>query len=109
MATVVSAMVAFAAGMAAKTLIKGDSTIGDAVMFGGFMQAGSVAINAFMPATISNYIGLRGLGDIVPGRFTVPQNPIMAGQQLALPAPAMPAHAPGGGVGAIFNPYGRAM
>ena len=108
MQTVISAAVAFAAGMAVKALVKGDSTIGDAVMFGGFMQAGSVALNAFLPS-VGGYIGLRGLGDLVPGRFTVPQNPIMAGQQLALPAAAMVAAPGGGGVGAIYSPFGRAM
>ena len=111
----VSLIVAVGAGMLAKTLIKGDSTIGDAILFGGLMQAGSVAINTFLPSA-TPYLGLSGLGngigDLVAGRFPVPQNPIMAGMPVALP-PA-PVAAPGGhaaaaGVGAIYNPYGRAM
>lgn len=50
----------------------------DAVMFGGLMQAGSVALNAFVPS-IGGQIGLnggRGMGDLVEGHFVVPQNPL---------------------------------
>jgi len=114
MSVLVSAGVAVGAGMLVKSLVKSDPMLGDAVMFGGLMQAFSVGINAFLPS-VGTVIGLQGLGngmgDIVPGRFPVPQNPIMAGQQMALPAPAVSpaaAHA-ASGVGAIFNPFGRAM
>ena len=111
MNTLTSAVVAFAAGTLTKMIFKSDPTIGDAVMFGGFMQAGSVALNSFFPQ-VGTVIGLHGLGnglgDLVPGRFPVPMNPITAGQPVALPAPAAPA---GGmhGVGAIYSPFGRAM
>jgi hypothetical protein len=112
MNALVSAAVAIGAGMIVKALVKGDPTIGDAVMFGGLMQAGSVALNSFLPQ-VGSVIGLQGLGngigDLVAGRFPVPQNPISAGVQMALPAPAMPGAHAGAGVGAIFNPYGRAM
>ena len=112
MNAVVSAAVAIGAGMIVKALVKGDPTIGDAVMFGGLMQAGSVALNSFLPQ-VGSVIGLQGLGngigDLVAGRFPIPQNPISAGVQMALPAPAMPGAHAGSGVGAIFNPYGRAM
>jgi hypothetical protein len=112
MNAVVSAAVAIGAGMIVKALVKGDPTIGDAVMFGGLMQAGSVALNSFLPQ-VGSVIGLQGLGngvgDLVAGRFPVPMNPISAGVQMALPAPAMPGAHTGSGVGAIFNPYGRAM
>jgi hypothetical protein len=100
--------------MAVKALVKGDPVLGDAVLFGGLMQAGSVALNSFLPS-VGGVIGLQGLGmgvgDIVSGRFPVPQNPIMAGQrQMSIAAPAAPAGAPTpAGVGAIYNPYGRAM
>ena len=108
----VSAAVAVGAGMLVKSLVKSDPTLGDAVMFGGLMQAGSVALNSFLPQ-VGTYIGLHGLGngmgDLVAGRFPVPMNPISAGQQL-LAAASVPvgAHA-GSGVGAIYSPYGRAF
>ena len=112
MNAVVSAAVAIGAGMIVKALVKGDPTIGDAVMFGGLMQAGSVALNSFLPQ-VGSVIGLQGLGngmgDLVAGRFPIPMNPISAGQmQIAAPA-AVPAHAGVSGMGAIFNPFGRAM
>ena len=115
MNTIISVAVAVAAGMAVKALVKGDPILGDAVLFGGLMQAGSVALNSFLPS-VGGVIGLQGLGngigDIVAGRFPIPQNPIMAGQrQMAIAAPpaaGMPAAA-GAGVGAIYNPYGRAF
>lgn len=113
MNTVISIAVAVAAGMAVKALVKGDPTLGDAVLFGGLMQAGSVALNAFLPS-VGGVIGLQGLGngmgDLVPGRFPVPQNPISAGQMMLAPPPmAAPAAAGMHGLAAIFNPYGRAM
>ena len=115
MSVIVSAGVAIGAGMLVKSLVKSDPTLGDAVMFGGLMQAGSVALNSFLPS-VGTVIGLQGLGngmgDLVAGRFPVPQNPIMAGAQMALPAPAVTpaaAHAAASGVGAIYNPFGRAM
>ena len=114
MNTIIAIAVAVAAGMAVKALVKSDPILGDAVMFGGLMQAGSVALNSFLPS-IGSQIGLQGLGngmgDIVAGRFPVPQNPIMAGQAM-LNAAALPSSghaAAASGVGAIFNPFGRAM
>ena len=110
----ISAAVAVGAGMLVKSLMKGDPTLGDAVLFGGLMQAGSVALNSFLPS-VGTVIGLQGLGngmgDIVPGSFPIPMNPIMAGQR-ALPAPAVAApgaHPAHSGVGAIYSPFGRAM
>lgn len=114
MNTVISIAVAVAAGMAVKALVKSDPALGDAVLFGGLMQAGSVALNSFLPS-VGTVIGLQGLGngvgDIVPGRFPIPMNPIMAGQQqMMLPPPSAPAGAHAStGVGAIYNPFGRAM
>lgn len=108
-ASLVSLAVAVGAGMLVSSLVKGDPMVGYAVGFGGMMQAGSVMLNAFLPQ-VGSMIGLQGLGDLVPGRFPIPQNPIMAGSQMMLsaPMPAGPAHA-AAGVGAIFNPFGRAM
>ena len=48
-----------------------DRELGEAAMFGGFMQTGSVALNAFLP----QIGGTFSLGDLVNGSFVVPQNP----------------------------------
>lgn len=55
---------------------------GAAVRFGGLMQAGSVLLNAFIPAIGSQLAlqGMRGLGDLVPGAYPVPQNPLNPNQ-----------------------------
>lgn len=110
--TLVSLAVAIGAGMAVNAIMKGDPMIGYAVGFGGLMQAFTVGLNSFLPQ-VGGAIGLQGLGngmgDLVAGRFPVPMNPIMAGvPQIAAPMP-MPTGAHGTGVGAIFNPFGRAM
>lgn len=101
-----SAGVAIALGTVASMVLKSDPMVGYAIGFGGLMSAGSTLANSI---GLSQF-GLRGLGDLVPGRFPIPQNPIMAGNQVMLPAPSMPAPAgAGAGVGAIYNPFGRAM
>jgi hypothetical protein len=111
--SIVSLAVAIGAGIAVNALVKGDPMLGYAVSFGGLMQAGSVMLNAFLPQ-VGSYIGLQGLGngmgDLVAGRFPVPMNPIMAGVPPMIAAPAPAAHAAAmSGMGAIFNPFGRAM
>lgn len=65
---------------------KWDKKIGDAVLFGGLMQTGSVALTMVAPGlSIGGVpIALSGLGDLLPGQFVVPQNP------LRIPAPPMP-------------------
>lgn len=73
MNVVVSGAVAVGAGMLAKRFA--GPVFGDGVLFGGLMQTASMALNAFIPS-----IGGRfSLGDLVPGSFPVPQNPIRAG------------------------------
>ncbi len=54
---------------------------GSAVGFGALMAAGSVVLNTFIPQ-VGSTIGLsgRGWGDFVPGRFVVPQNPVLDAQ-----------------------------
>jgi hypothetical protein len=54
-----------------------DKDFGSAVGFGAFMNAGSQALNAFVPS-VGSVVGLsgRGMADFVPGRFVVPQNPV---------------------------------
>jgi hypothetical protein len=120
MTSITSIVVAVGSGMLVKAILKSDPIIGDAVMFGGLMQAGSVLLNAFLPS-VGTVLGLQGLGngmgDLVAARFPIPQNPIMAGQsQGMIAAPAVTpsaAHAASSaaaaGVGAIYNPFGRAM
>jgi hypothetical protein len=65
---------AFAAGWLAKKFL--GQTFGDAVLFGGLMQTGSVILTAFAPPAIASQLALSGLGEIMPGYFAVPQNPI---------------------------------
>ena len=79
----VAAVTATVAGWGAGKL---DKRFGEGVMFGGWMMVTAVIINTVAPSLYSQYIGM---GDFVPGKFVVPQNPVRA----ALPsaAPAMPA------------------
>lgn len=65
---------AYVASKAAEMFKLGPQTT-SAVLFGGLMQTASVALNAFLPS-IGRQIGLSGLGEIVPGSFPVPQNPL---------------------------------
>jgi len=81
---------AVAAGFLAAKL---DKDFGSGVLFGGLMQTASVGLNAFMPSfSIGGVpIALSGMGDLLPGQYAVPQNPIRA----AIPPPAPPAPPPG--------------
>jgi uncharacterized membrane protein YeaQ/YmgE (transglycosylase-associated protein family) len=54
---------------------KFDLELGQAAMFGGFMQTGSVALNTFLPSVGGQF----SLGDLVDARFVVPQNPLYGG------------------------------
>ncbi len=51
---------------------------GAAAGLGGIAEAGSIALNAFLPS-IGSTLALsgRGQGDFVPARYAVPQNPIL--------------------------------
>lgn len=75
---------AFAAGWLARRFVGG--AFGDAVLFGGLMQTGSMALTAFAPPALSSRLALSGLGEIVPGMFVVPQNPIKDYRPPAPPA-----------------------
>jgi hypothetical protein len=79
MASLSSIAAAFAAGWVGSMW---DKRFGDAVRFGGLMQAGSVMLNAFIPSIGGQLAlkGLRGLGDLVPGAYPVPQNPLNPAQ-----------------------------
>ncbi len=72
MRTVATGASAFVAQMIAKAVVK-DPSISDAVLFGGLMQTGSTALNAFLPG-IARQLGLSGMGDIIDGNFTIPEN-----------------------------------
>lgn len=53
--------------------------IGAAVGFGALMNTGAQALNPILPQ-VGQYTGLagyRGMGDFVPGKFAVPQNPVL--------------------------------
>ena len=81
MRVIATGVSAFVAGWLAG---KADRTFGDAVLFGGLMQTGSVVLNVFVPS-IGKQIGLSGL---TPARFPLPDNPIAAGMMLAAPGAA---------------------
>jgi hypothetical protein len=85
MRTVATGASAFVAQMIAKAVVK-DQSVSDAVLFGGLMQTGSVALNAFLPG-IAQQLGLSGIMD---GNWTIPENPLKR-----VPAPAPPANVSG--------------
>lgn len=83
---------------------KVDRELGDGATFGGLMVAGSQLINALAPGLAIGGVPIGGLGDLMPGSFVVPQNP------LRLPPPPQP-HGGGGGVRAmsgLARAYGSA-
>lgn len=83
MAVVISAASAWITGFA---LSKVDPEFGQAAMLGGFAQTVSVAMNAFLPSSIS---GTFSLGDLVNGNFVVPQNPLRGMGAAGSPAARM--------------------
>jgi hypothetical protein len=84
----ISLAAAVAVGWAAGRFVS--PAFGNGAMFGGLIQATSVGLNAFLPSVYSS-LGI-GLGDLLPGSFAVPQNPIRAGMQpRRIAAPAAPA------------------
>lgn len=85
---------AFAAGWIAKKF--GGETFGKAVLLGGLAQTGSVALTTFAPPELASRLALSGVGDIIPGWYPVPQNPVTS----RAPVIAMPA-AGNGGMGSL--------
>jgi hypothetical protein len=84
------------------------SSFGDGVLFGGMIQAGSIALDAFLPAVYSS-LGI-GLGDLLPGKFPVPQNPIraaLASKQIA--APVAPGSTPRVAMSGLTRAFGSAF
>jgi hypothetical protein len=74
MRTLATGASAFVAQMVAKQVTK-DPSIADAVLFGGLMQTGSTALNAFLPSLASS-LGLSGIMD---ARWSIPENPLRGG------------------------------
>jgi hypothetical protein len=99
MAAAVSAVTAWGAGYLAEKML--GPNIGKAVAFGGYMQAGSVALNAFLPS-VGSVIGLSGLRGLTPSNdILLPYN-MFAGRGAMLSAGSPQAGAvrsPGGGTG----------
>jgi len=90
---------AWAASLAASKVFSGP--FADAVFFGGLMQTGSIALNTFVPS-IGSRVGLNGgMGDLVPGTFSVPQNPIKG---YVPPAPPTTARTTMNGLNRAFSP-----
>jgi len=73
---IITGAAAWAAGTAATKFM--GVAFGNAVMFGGAMQTGSMLLNAVLP----NFkvggvpLALSGMGEFMPGSFPVPQNPL---------------------------------
>jgi hypothetical protein len=85
---VITGASAWAASLLAGKIPGVGAGFADAVFFGGLMQTGSVALNALLPGfRIGGVpISLSGMGELVPGQYSVPQNPIRS-------LPAAPAQA----------------
>lgn len=73
---------------AAAKFIRGPIATG--VLMGGAAQTLNVAINAFAPPSIGQYVTLGGMGDFVNGGFPLPQGPVR------MPLAASPYEAPNG-------------
>lgn len=97
MRTVATGASAFVAQMLAKMVTK-DPTISDAVLFGGLMQTGSTALNAFLPG-IAQSLGLSGIMD---ANWTIPENPL---RQIPMAVPAANARS---GVNGLDRAFGSA-
>lgn len=96
---VVTGVSAFLAGWLAGRV---SPTFGGAVLFGGLMQTGSVALNTFLPGFAIGGVPL-GMGELMPGQFSVPQNP------LRLPPPPAPATNARIGVNGLARAFGSAF
>lgn len=97
----VTGVSAWAAGTLAKKF--GGAVFGDAVLFGGAMQTGSLLLNILLP----NFkvggvpLALSGMGELMPGSYPVPQNPLRI--QAPIPVQARI------GVSGLDRAFGRAF
>ena len=97
MGAVITGAAAFAAGYLAR-MVKLPETFSDAVMLGGLSLAASQLLN-LVPGM--NQFALSGMGDIVPGWYPVPQNPVTSRAPIPISAPVS------GGMGAFRSAWGR--
>ena len=95
---VLTGLSAWIAGWAASKFV--GEKFGSAVLFGGLMQTGSVAINLFVPGFQVGGVPLA-LGELVPGQFVVPQNPLRL--------PSAPSPAPRVNMNGLSRVYGTAF
>lgn len=92
---------AFAAGYLAHRFMPGSFANG--VMAGGVALTLSQLLNAVAPPSLSSSLALSGVGDILPGYYVVPQNPITN----RAPVMVMPSKGNGTtGVGAFHGAFG---
>lgn len=97
--TLITGLSAWVAGYAGEKV--GGKEFGNAVLFGGLMQTGSVALNAFLPA-VGQHLALAGMGELITTNgFVVPQNPV-----LPVPAPMVQSRV---GVNGIDRAFGRSF
>lgn len=91
-----SGAVAVMAGQAAKAIPSAGEAFADAVMFGGMMQTGSVALNLFLPSVGSRIAlaGRRGVGDLVDAQFSLPEQPMWSAARQIAAAKSVPATIP---------------
>lgn len=92
---------AFAAGYLAHKFNIGGPSFANGVMAGGVALTLSQLLNAIAPPSLSGPLALSGMGDIIPGYYVVPQNPVTG----RAPVAVMPAKG-GGGVGAFTGAFG---
>ena len=104
MGVLITAGGAFAAGWAARKF--GGDPFGDAVLLGGLAQVGSQILTIIAPPSLTSALALSGMGDIIPGMFVVPQNPIGAGMPAPAPAMLPVGKTPPSGVGAFRGAFG---
>jgi len=102
MAVLITGAGAFAAGWAARKF--GGEVFGDAVMLGGLAQVGSQILTIIAPPSLTSALALSGMGDIIPGNFVVPQNPIRAGMPVPIALPV--SKTPPSGIGAFRGAFG---
>ena len=93
---------AFAAGYLAHRFMPGGFAQG--VIAGGLALTLSQVLNAVAPSSIAGPLTLTGVGDIMPGYFTIPQNTVTG----RAPVMTMPTTSKGGGsgVGAFRGAFG---
>ena len=95
---------AFAAGYIAHRFMPGSFANG--VMAGGVALTLSQLLNAVAPPSLSSSLALSGMGDIIPGYYTIPQNPITGRAPVAVMPTKGASSSTGSGVGAFTGAFG---